>query len=210
MRCRPCDGKALLVLAVLSVTSAYSPRDCHCTVALSTHHLHPAGAGELAWAQVGGGCGVPRPHAGWLMMRQARGPRGLRGPRVAAGLVTLICRGKVQEVTVLPEREWRARAQAHRERVRALLEPGFLMKRQRGDPKVTRDSQGDGFWGLDPVNPTYNFLLRYYNIRGASGTRRMAKWSPGLHVILEGGAGPPSLSAIMPYLVARAQSRRGV
>ena len=32
----------------------------------------------------------------------------------------------------MPEPEWRARAGAHRERVRALLEPGFLVKRERG------------------------------------------------------------------------------
>lgn len=37
------------------------------------------------------------------------------------------------------------------------------------------------------MNPIYNFLLRYYNIRGASGTRRLARWTPGLHVVLENG-----------------------
>ncbi len=86
----------------------------------------------------------------------------------------------------MPEPEWRARAEAHRERVRALLEPGFLVKRERGCAGV------DGFWALDAENPIYNFLLRYYNIRGAAGTRRLARWSPGMHVVLEGGGFPPS------------------
>ena len=90
------------------------------------------------------------------------------------------------EWRVLTEPEWRARAEAHRERVRALLAPGFLAKRERGD-----SGGDDGFWGLDGDNPIYNFLLRYYNIRGAAGTRRLARWSPGAHVVLEGGGWPP-------------------
>ena len=89
------------------------------------------------------------------------------------------------EWRVLPEHEWRARAEAHRARVCALLAPGFLVKRERGD-----SGGDDGFWGLDGDNPIYNFLLRYYNIRGAAGTRRLARWSPGAHVVLEGGARP--------------------
>ena len=91
------------------------------------------------------------------------------------------------ELTVLPEREWRPRAEAHRERVRVLLNPGFLRKHERGDKRSTGAGGDDGFWGLDPLNPIYNFLLRYYNIRGASGTRRLARWSPGAHFILEDG-----------------------
>ena len=87
---------------------------------------------------------------------------------------------------MLQEREWRARAAAHSQRVRSLLEPGFLKKRERHEKNEKWPSGADGFWGLDPVNPIYNFLLRYYNIRGASGTRRLARWSPGLHVVLEG------------------------
>jgi hypothetical protein len=91
----------------------------------------------------------------------------------------------------MPEPEWRARAGAHRERVRALLEPGFLVKRERGS------AGADGFWALDAENPIYNFLLRYYNIRGAAGTRRLARWSPGPHVILEGGGFPPRAAQLI-------------
>lgn len=33
---------------------------------------------------------------------------------------------------------------------------------------------------LDPRHPVYNFLVSYYNLRGAKGCRRLARWSPPL------------------------------
>lgn len=109
----------------------------------------------------------------------------LRLSRTAMAADTLAAAERRQELPVIPEPVWRARAAEHRERVRALLEPGFL--RPGGSPVPGGTPGGaDGFWALDPMNPTFNFLLRYYNIRGATGTRRLARWSPGADVLLEG------------------------
>jgi len=121
-------------------------------------------------------CALPRlPGAAGRGRARALGASGLRMRR----------ENNETPAITMPEPEWRARAGAHRERVRALLEPGFLVKRERSS------AGADGFWALDAENPIYNFLLRYYNIRGAAGTRRLARWSPGPNVILEGGGFPP-------------------
>ena len=70
----------------------------------------------------------------------------------------------------LPAEVWRAQAAHHRRRVHKLLSPGFVA----GSDK------------LDDANPVYNFLSQYYNVRGTKGIRRLARWSPGLDVLLEG------------------------
>jgi hypothetical protein len=45
----------------------------------------------------------------------------------------------------------------------------------------------DGFRKLNERHAVYNFLHEYYNIRGAKGTRRLGRWSPGLpRVTLQG------------------------
>ena len=126
----------------------------------------------------------------WIPMscRFARAPQLLR-PATARKCLETAASARCtlgSALEVMPERQWRARAEAHRARVQELLAPGFLRTARASE------AQGaDGFWPLDPHNPIYNFLLRYYNIRGASGTRRLAKWSPGLGpqgapVLLEG------------------------
>jgi hypothetical protein len=78
---------------------------------------------------------------------------------------------------VLDRHEWTERAESHRERVRVLLQDGMV------DHKGAQPD-GTEFGGLDPKNPIFNFLLDYYNIRGRKGTRRLAKWSPGINVVL--------------------------
>lgn len=134
--------------------------------------------------------GLRGPHRAPLPLRRAAVPPAtarhheVRRPCTAMAADTRAAAKRIQELPVLPERVWRARAAEHRERVRALLEPGFL--RPGGPAPGGTPGGADGFWALDPTNPTFNFLLRYYNIRGATGTRRLARWSPGADVLLEG------------------------
>jgi len=69
-------------------------------------------------------------------------------------------------VKALPELEWRARAAAHRNRVRRFTGPHRERKR-RGD-----------------AHPVLDFLFTYYSYRPA----RLEEWHPGPGVVLLGGA----------------------
>jgi hypothetical protein len=64
--------------------------------------------------------------------------------------------------------------------MQSLLQPGFLplelQKKQQRRPVVDRSQ--DGWKALDTKHPIYNFLVEYYNIKGAKGTRRLGRWSP--------------------------------
>jgi hypothetical protein len=67
-------------------------------------------------------------------------------------------------VQVLAEREWRARAHAHEERIDALL-AGHLERRRGGVP-----------------HPVHDFLFTYYSFRPA----QLRRWHPGYGVVLAG------------------------
>ena len=69
-------------------------------------------------------------------------------------------------MSVLSEKEWRARQAAHRERVSAWTEPH--RRRQRQQRK----------------HPVLDFLFTYYSFRPA----RLERWQPGVGVVLENGA----------------------
>ena len=91
----------------------------------------------------------------------------------------------------LPEATWRSRADAHAERVRALLSPGFVPAAsqpltQTGKPSRRVRVADDGWRALSTTHPVYNFLEEYYHIRGGKGTRRLARFSAGPSVTLEG------------------------
>ena len=49
-------------------------------------------------------------------------------------------------------------------------------------------TSSDGFRKLNPQHAVFNFLHDYYNIRGAKGTRRLGRWSPGLSRVTLAGA----------------------
>jgi hypothetical protein len=68
--------------------------------------------------------------------------------------------------SVLPESVWRARADAHRARVRRWTDP-HRQRRQRGEK-----------------HPVLDFLFTYYSYRPA----RLERWHPGAGVTLEGAA----------------------
>lgn len=68
--------------------------------------------------------------------------------------------------TVLPEPAWRARAQAHEDRVRAWT-----------DPHQARAARGE-------KHPVIDFLFTYYAFRPAW----LRRWHPGPDVVLAGGA----------------------
>jgi hypothetical protein len=42
----------------------------------------------------------------------------------------------------------------------------------------------DGWTALDARNPTYNFLIEYYGLKGTKGPRRLARWSPDPALLL--------------------------
>ena len=91
----------------------------------------------------------------------------------------------------LPEATWRSRADAHAERVRALLSPGFVPAAsqpltQTGKPSRRVRVADDGWRALSTTHPVYNFLEEYYHIRGAKGTRKLARFSAGPSVTLQG------------------------
>ncbi|KAJ1491055.1 hypothetical protein T484DRAFT_1934148 [Baffinella frigidus] len=118
---------------------------------------------STAWVQVASLHAMPRPHL------PSRGC-GLRALQACASTAA-----STQPV-VLEREDWTSRAEAHRMRVLEMLRGGMRV----GDAKP----DGTEFGGLDPANPIYNFLLDYYNIRGRKGTKRLARWSPGLNVVL--------------------------
>ena len=97
----------------------------------------------------------------------------MRRPVTAMGLVTRV-----------PEQQWRRQASAHSSRTRALLEPGFVPLEA-----TTPSSKDDGWRRLSKLHPVYNFLEEYYHIKGGKGTRRLARFSAGCSVTLEGASG---------------------
>ena len=91
----------------------------------------------------------------------------------------------------LPEAAWRRRAAAHTERIRALLAPGFVPATpppltKYGTPSARMRGSEDGWRALSTTHPVYNFLEEYYHIRGAKGTRKLARFSAGPSVTLQG------------------------
>ncbi len=89
----------------------------------------------------------------------------------------------------IPQSVWRQAANRHQERVRELLAPGLTpsdhplnsgLRRNRN-----RESEKDWVTALDPQHPIYNFLIEYYGIKGAKGTRQLARWSPSPAILLQ-------------------------
>ena len=75
--------------------------------------------------------------------------------------------------------------------MRALLAPGFVPATpppltSKGTPSVRVRGSEDGWLALSTTHPVYNFLEEYYHIRGAKGTRRLARFSAGPAVTLQG------------------------
>ena len=81
---------------------------------------------------------------------------------------------------VLPETHWRPRAAAHRQRVTELLRPGFVDAPLPGHRSYVPGAKPDDLRGLRGDHAVYNFLQHYYHIKGGKGTKRLARWSPGL------------------------------
>jgi hypothetical protein len=90
----------------------------------------------------------------------------------------------------IPEHQWRAQAQSHRERIRDILQPGLTdpddvinsgrhrRRRHNNNDNQTNTQKGDGWTALDPKHPIFNFLIEYYGLRGSKGPRRLARWFP--------------------------------
>ena len=88
---------------------------------------------------------------------------------------------------IFPEDEWRRSAEAHRQRVLTLLEDGFAPE-EKVPHRFMATQKRDGFRKLNERHAVFNFLHEYYNIRGAKGTRRIGRWSPGVPVFTLQGA----------------------
>lgn len=96
-------------------------------------------------------------------------------------IMSVSCYQSGSRVVRLAENVWRKAAQDHQHRIKELLLPGLtapsdpLNSGHRRNPKAFLD----GWTALDPKHPIYNFLIEYYGLKGAKGTRRLARWSPG-------------------------------
>ena len=84
----------------------------------------------------------------------------------------------------IPEASWRSQAVAHSNRMRKLLEPGFVATAEHlshaNKPSARMQPAKDGWKALDPKHPVYNFMLEYYALKGAKSMRRLGRWSPAL------------------------------
>mmetsp|Transcript_11407 Transcript_11407/g.21113 ORF Transcript_11407/g.21113 Transcript_11407/m.21113 type:complete len:328 (-) Transcript_11407:1052-2035(-) len=77
---------------------------------------------------------------------------------------------------------WRQAAENHATRIAKLLEPGLLPQASGLDAvSALRASHG-----LNDRHPVFNFLAAYYGIKRGKQVRRLAKYSPGANVLLEG------------------------
>jgi hypothetical protein len=96
---------------------------------------------------------------------------------------------------IIAESEWRAAAEQHMSQVRNLLSPGFLASQElstRGRSNKRKEDQesGGSLWlPLDPKHPVFNFLIEYYGLKGAKGTRRLALWSPDFTALPNSSSG---------------------
>jgi hypothetical protein len=129
------------------------------------------------------------------------------------GLTLIGCGTGMQgsNIPVISEHLWRPAAAAHRQRVLGLLHEGFAsennepkgrvqpgllspssskraakmmaLKQRRDEQSASRREKDDGFRRLNPDHAVFNFLLEYYNVRGAKGSRRLGRWSPGLGLV---------------------------
>jgi hypothetical protein len=92
----------------------------------------------------------------------------------------------------IAESEWRPAAEQHQSQVRSLLSPGFLRNQElsaRGRSHNRREDQepGASLWlPLDPRHPVFNFLIEYYGLKGAKGTRKLALWAPDFTALSTG------------------------
>eukprot|EP00980_Cylindrotheca_fusiformis_P024809 scaffold12503_cov143-Cylindrotheca_fusiformis.AAC.3 len=84
---------------------------------------------------------------------------------------------------------WRAAASQHQEKIKTLLQPGLTPLDHPLNSGVRKhyqkQSTGDWATALDPKNPVYNFLIEYYGLKGAKGTRRLSRWSPSPGLLLQ-------------------------
>lgn len=92
----------------------------------------------------------------------------------------------------IPQHVWRVAATQHQEKVQALLQPGLTPLDHPLNSGVRRQYQRqnskDWATALDPKNPVYNFLIEYYGLKGAKGTRRLSRWSPSPGLLLQSTA----------------------
>ena len=111
------------------------------------------------------------------------------------------CNAVSLSAQILPESEWRPRAEAHVMRVRDLLAPGFVSapesERESGRESENKcDSFASArFRALDRRHAVFNFLHDYYNVRGVKGARRLARWSHGPNPVMLAGATEDDLAS---------------
>jgi len=98
-----------------------------------------------------------------------------------------------QRLVRIPQSVWRPAVRRHQDRIHELLAPGLTARDHPLNSGLLRNrkdrlsSNGDGWTAtaLDPQHPIYNFLIEYYGLKGAKGTRRLAQWSPPPGLLLQ-------------------------
>ena len=85
-------------------------------------------------------------------------------------------------VVRIAEPVWREAVAQHVSHIRSTLQPGLTSPEHvvnSGRQRLKRSSPTyEWCTALDPKHPVYNFLIEYYGLKGAKGTRRLARWSP--------------------------------
>ena len=86
------------------------------------------------------------------------------------------------------EKVWREASAQHGEKIKELLLPGLTISEHSVNTgRHRKGSRTCESWltALDPQNPIYNFLIEYYGLKGQKGTRRIARWSPTLKLLMQ-------------------------
>ena len=87
-----------------------------------------------------------------------------------------------RHVVQIAEPVWREAVAQHVNHIRSALQPGLTSPEHvvNSGRRRSRRSKSNYEWctALNPKHPVYNFLIEYYGLKGAKGTRRLARWSP--------------------------------
>ena len=125
----------------------------------------------------------------------------------------ICCTAQSVGLVSLPESHWRPRAADHRQRITRLLRPGFVPMPPEHSRHYVPSALPDDLRALRGDHAVFNFLQHYYHIKGAKGTKRLARWSPELGdsdgVLLE-GATEDDLAGILHLRGASIVPGRGV
>lgn len=96
-------------------------------------------------------------------------------------------------IIMIQEKQWKEEARSHRDRIYSLLKPGLTPMNhainsgcRRGGKRrlMKEDDDIESFTALDSDHPVFNFMIEYYGLKGAKGTKKLGRWSPDPSLLL--------------------------